>query len=1107
MIQVDSLVRAQNVSTGDSPHQDLGIGKVTQIADREAVVEYFCSIGQRIEKTLPLSSLSQVQLQRQTRCYIALDGQNWTSGRIYEWDDDNCQYLIDLPDKKTVFAPEKQIYVRCNIPIEDPIEILAMKGQDTPYFHERRFAFVKSLISQRAVSHGITGLISANIKLYPHQVEVVRRVLEDPIQKYLLADEVGLGKTIEAGAIVRQYLLDETQGKALVLVPQYLLEQWRKELETKFYISHFPDRVVLLAVEDVHKVNPKANINFLIIDEAHNVAAMASSTEATQQQCFERCKNLAHKSDRLLLLSATPVVNHEQDFLAMLHLLDPTTYKLDDLEGFRVRVTKSQEIGRILLAFKEGVEPAVIKANLEQLGNQFAEDEYLLQLALEVQNNLEAKNAKIDKSIVAIRTHISDTYRLHRRMLRNRRASVEDVIFDRNITPKVEYDLDERSYDVHELIEEWRKSAPNEQQYRSIFLLIFRGAGTWLGILEQLITARLQSTSSPELIREFGRESIGVLTKTAKFAGEEAILQSLLKLIKQPSEDGDRIELLKIVLLYSLSDRFKLQSFKGNLPRLLEEVQRRIKRPIPGDTLPKVVVFTSYTQVGAEIYRSLTDSFGQGTVANHLLGKTRAEVEKSFNQFQKDPNCFILVCDSSGEEGRNLQFADWMIHFDLPWSPNRLEQRIGRIDRIGRSLQVDFTVFAGSDLDDSLHDAWYRLLKDGFNIFGQSIASLQFYVDSKLSTLEETLLNSGANGLAEATIQIQQEITSEQAKINEQNALDEIDAFDENASQYFQHLDDYDARHQEIQRGTEDWICDALRFKPITNPNISGVKRYKPIDKTLIAADDMSRIFAGALEEFGTFDRRIANQHPNVKLHRIGEELVDALSSYIHWDDRGQAFAMWRVEETYNAKEGEEWFGFRFNYTIETDLAKYTENSTKFKALQRRADGLFPPIVESLFIDARQEPMQVVEDKALLNILQRPYLSKGLRNRDFNIAKNRLSILDNFVDANKWQDFCRQARSTSLELLNQRPAFVKLCEQSALRAEQKLGQRLQQLRLRLNRFTKQGQSHILLAKELHNETILNQAIIEGIRNPQIRLDSVGFIIVSGRTPAQFDEDD
>ncbi|PHM10117.1 protein DpdE [Nostoc sp. 'Peltigera malacea cyanobiont' DB3992] len=1096
MIILGSLVRSQNNS--------LGIGKVIDISDTQASVEYFCSVGQRIEKSLPLSSLYQLKLERQTRCYIYPESQEaWLIGRIYEWDEELYQYRIDLPDKKTIAVNEEQVYVRCNLPQADPIETLAMKGQETPYFHDRRFAFVKCLILQRAVSRGMTGLISANIKLYPHQVEVVRRVLEDPIQRYLLADEVGLGKTIEAGAILRQYLLDEPSGRAVVLVPQYLLQQWQQELENKFYISHFPKRVAVLAVEDIHKINPKANIGLLILDEAHHIAAMATSSDAAVRQRFETCKNIAHKSDRLLLLSATPVLNHEQDFLAMLHLLDPATYQLDDLAGFRERVVKRQEIGRILLSFKEGANPFVLKTNLKNLRNLFPEDKYLLELADNLENSLQAKAGDIVEIVREIRTHISDTYRLHRRMLRNRRASVEDVIFDRNITLRTEYDLDERSPDIHELIEEWRDVALDNKQYHHIFLLFFRASGTWLGILKQVIQARLSGVSTAELIQEFGADSVRILTETPKFTGEAEILQSLLRIIEQPSEDGDRLELLQTVILYQLCEPLKVQSLKFNLPKLLAEVQQRLKRPIPGDSLPKIVIFTSFVQTCAEIVHYLSDRFGEGTIVSHQVGQTPSQVEKNLNRFKQNRECFILVCDSSGEEGRNLQFANYMIYFDLPWSPNRLEQRIGRIDRIGRLLKVEFTVFAGVDLPDSLHDAWYRLLKEGFNIFRQSIASLQFYVDEKLPVLAEILFKSGANGLLESIEVIQKEIEQEQVKISEQNALDEIDALDENATQYFQALDDYDARHQEIQQVTEDWISDALRFQPITNPNLSALKRYKPTGNTLIPANDLSSNFAGVLEEFGTFNRSIANQQPGVKLYRIGEKFVDALSSYIHWDDRGQAFAMWRVEETWDSGEGEEWYGFRFNYVIETNLT----NSTKDKTLQRRVDGLFAPIVESVFIDARYEPMCAVEDETLLNILQRPYKGKGSKCRDYNLAKSRLSILDNFIESSSWQEFCYQARSTSLELLGQRPKFITLCENSAIRAEQKLGKRLDQLRLRLNRLTNQERIYNkVLEQELNNETALSQVIIEGIRHPTIHLDSVGFIIVSGRPPVKSEED-
>jgi ATP-dependent helicase HepA len=782
MIKLGLLVQSQN--------NYLGVGKVTEISDVNAIVEYFCSIGQRLQKTLPLNSLSQIRLEPQARCYIKSQSQDkWIVGRVFLWDEDTEMYQIDLPDKKTAIASEEEIYVRCNLPNTDPIETLAMKGHETPYFHDKRLAFVKSLIQQRAVSRGMTGLISANINLYPHQVEVVRRVLEDPIQRYLLADEVGLGKTIEAGAILRQFLLDEPKKGAAVIVPQYLLKQWRTELENKFYISHFGKRVAVLAVEDIHKINLKAKIGCLILDEAHHIAAMATSKDAEVRQRFQTCKELAHKSDRLLLLSATPVLNHEQDFLTMLHLLDPTTYKLGDLVGFRAKIESRQEIGKVLLSFKEDAEPLVLKSNLQQLRNLFAEDEYLLKLADDLEN-LPANSTQQEQIVQAIRVHISDTYRLHRRMLRNRRAAVEDVIFDRNFTPKEEYDLDERSLDIHELLNQWRSVAPGEKQYQRIFLLLFLASGTWLGILEQVITARLTGKPHPLFIHEFKEDDIHLLTTTAKFSGEEEILQSLLKIIRQPQEDGQRTENLKTVLLNQLGTYFKIPAnIRKNQNEFITRIQQRIKRPITGDILPKFIVFTSFVQTCGEIARYLSDTFGVDTVASHQFGESPDKVEEGLNRFKNNPNCFILVCDRSGEEGLNLQFADWLIHFDLPWSPNQLEQRIGRLDRIGSKIGIQSSALIGPYLPDSPHNAWYKVLKDGFGIFQQSIASLQFYVDEKLAELEAVLFKSGAAGLLEMISPIQEQIEAEIVKISEQNTLDEIDANDEIATQYFQDLD------------------------------------------------------------------------------------------------------------------------------------------------------------------------------------------------------------------------------------------------------------------------------------------------------------------------------
>ncbi|MBD2194286.1 MULTISPECIES: protein DpdE [Calothrix] len=1090
MIKLGSLVKSSNNS--------LGIGKVIDNSHSEILVEYFCSPGQRLQKALPLNSLSYAKLQQQTRCYIKLKNQEkWIIGRIFAWDEDSEKYQIDLPDKKTVIINEQDIYVRCNLAVKDSIETLAIKGQETPYLYDRRFALLKSLVQQRAVSRGMTGLISANINLYPHQVEVVRRVLEDANQRYLLADEGGLGKTIEAGIILRQYLLDEPKKGAVVVVPPHLLPQWRQELEQKFYISHFPKRVAVLSFDDVHKINPKASVGLLIIDEAQQVAAMATSLETAVRQRFEAYKNLAHRSERLILLSTNPDISNEKELPILLYLLEPETYKLNDLAGFREKIKKHQILGKIIFSLKKEADALNVKTNLEQLQNLLPEDKYLLSLIKDWQKSQQ------ETIIQTICQHVSDTYSLSRQILCNRRANVPDAIFNRQITPKEEYDLDERSYDIHEIIEKWRTAAPHQPEYQRIFLLLFLAAGTWLGILEQVIAARLSGIRNPELIKEFGNDDGNILTQTAKFPGENELLMSLRQIISQPSEDGDRIELLKIIILYRLSEILGLQSYRSNIKQLGERVKQRIQRPIPGDYLPKIVIFTGFKQSCTEIVRTLSQIFGTASVTSQQSEQNPAQAEKNLAQFQTNSSCFILVCDSTAEIGHNFQFIDWMINFDLPWLPKQLEQRISRIDRIGRSSEINFTVLVGVDLEESLHSAWYNLLKNGLAIFNQSITSFQPYITQKLPELETTLFHGGASGLLQTTESIQQEISQVEINISAENALAEIN-LSESENSYFAALDDYDSQHLEIKRALEGWIDQALHFKSIYSPELPDVKSYQPIKQTLVSADEFQNYFANSnIDKLGTYNRRVANQNSQLKLFRVGEGLVDAICNYLKWDDRGHAFAIWRQDTSWNASQQKEWFGFRCNYLVEANLkavkqilAEHQQDNSQFNSWKRWIEGFFPPIIESIFIDAGSELLSTVTDESLLTILQRPY-SKDKTNKlgqDYNLAKERIEVLDNFIPADNWQNICYQVRDTARQLLSERPDFQELCTTAATIAEEKLAQRVEQLRLQLN----QQPGNSTLTDELKIVTAISTAIIDGIRQPEMQLDSAGFIVVSGQ---------
>jgi ATP-dependent helicase HepA len=817
------------------------------------------------------------------------------------------------------------------------------------------------------------------------------------------------------------------------------------------------------------------------------------------------------------LLSATPVIGREQDFLTMLHLLDPTTYRVEDLESFKAQVHNRQEIGRTLLDFRETTQPAVLQTKLAQLRTLFAKDDYLIALAKELEKSLKTKETEEKSRLIrTIRTHVRDTYRLHRRILRNRRDAVEDVIFDRDTVPKAEYDLnDEQWSEIQTVLDKWRAAAPKSSEYQRIFLLFFRASGTWLNVLERVIKARLQKKSSPELDREFGQSDTAILTKTALFSEERELLETLLNTVSKVEEGFDRLGLLRIAILRFLAVALKVpREYHSNPRDLLSRIQQQIKRPIPGERFPKIAIFTSFTTTCQEIAENLAKIFGKKAIASHDMTKSADDVEASLQRFKTEPHCFVLVCDRSAETGVNLQFIDWLVHFDLPWFPNQLEQRLSRVDRIGSKMGVQFCLFAGPDMPDSPHEAWFQVLKNGFDIFNKSIASLQFYAETKLITLEEKLFTEGAKGLSSELEAIKTEIEQEKIKIDEQYALDEIDTLDDSASQYFESLDNCDARHKEMQRAAEGWLCQALHFKQIEHPSISGLVRYQPTQKTLIPSKDLTTQLVPYCQQYGSYNRRIAHQNTDVVLYRTGEGLIDALGAYVRWDDRGQAFAMWRHDESWDAAEGKEWFGFQFNYSIQTDVqpaaqilqAQNIENYN-LKALQRRADALFLPIFETVYVDARSEQMSLVEEAEVLAILQRGYKGKGGPNRDYNLSKNRTSLIDNFVDSLDWDDFCQKGRVVSEELLRGREAFVEMCNNSATSAAIQLKNRVNQLQLRLNRLSKSEQLlESVLADEISTESLLSQAVLAGIRHPHLTLESVGFIVISGRAPVKSEDE-
>ena len=284
--------------------QNRGIGKLEEDHGDTWSVTVFRSIIRSEILQFPAAALRRAYLSPQTRVYVR-DEERFRVGRVTDFllnENGLVDYEVRFPNGRRADFSELLLFLRPWSAPDDPAEVLASGGAESQFLHDRRQVAVQPLLNLRGAAQGMTALISAGIELAAHQVAAVRRVLTDPVQRYLLADEVGLGKTIEAGLIIRQHLIDNPETRVTVVVPAHLCMQWRHELTTKLRLDQFGDTIDVIAHDDLARVHCVPDI--LVVDEAHHLVGVEAGPFATSAA---RLRVLAGESPVLLLLSsATP---------------------------------------------------------------------------------------------------------------------------------------------------------------------------------------------------------------------------------------------------------------------------------------------------------------------------------------------------------------------------------------------------------------------------------------------------------------------------------------------------------------------------------------------------------------------------------------------------------------------------------------------------------------------------------------------------------------------------------------------------------------------------------------------------------------------------------
>ena len=215
--------RTKSLRRGDlllSSDNRFGPGKLVAREGDRLVLEFFDSPGQapsdRYREAVSRASLTRLRLSPELRVYWQDVNHRWRSGRIIEANEHNDIYVRG--HEWEGFVPEERLHVRWDKPLADPVGFAEAGLLESPMLAELRLPFLRSILEQRSATHGMRAALSSCIELHRHQVETAWRVLQDPVQRYLLADEVGLGKTIEAGIVIRQAALGRA-GNAHTVCP------------------------------------------------------------------------------------------------------------------------------------------------------------------------------------------------------------------------------------------------------------------------------------------------------------------------------------------------------------------------------------------------------------------------------------------------------------------------------------------------------------------------------------------------------------------------------------------------------------------------------------------------------------------------------------------------------------------------------------------------------------------------------------------------------------------------------------------------------------------------------------------------------------------------
>ena len=619
------------------------------------------------------------------------------------------------------------------------------------------------------------GEATSGIEPWPHQLRTYQRLWQGWPPRLLIADEVGLGKTITAGMMLRQAVLSGRARRVLVLAPKAVLRQWQVELREKFNLS-WPiydghklswyrgpanreegDRAVardrwhrepfVIASSQLMRRRERTPElleqgepwDLVVLDEAHHARrrGVGGAKERGPNQLLRLMQGLRERTNAMLLLTATPMQVHPVEVWDLLNLLGlPSSWDAASFVTFFDRAgagnPSPDDFEWLAARFRE-VEAHFGQTSLEEAvrcvpgGSKLATRKVLAALrdeARTMRRKLSSERRRAALRLMLTQTPVARLIARHTRELLRRyfkAGKISTPIATREVED-VFVEMSPAERDIYEMVEDYisstyQRAAGAERNAVGFIMTVYRKrVASSFAALARTLGTRLAGLEDTEEAHQRHEDDAPDDVGT-----EEAL-------------DADEAEALAREAL-KLEERTEIDHLLGEVERLptdtkAEKLVEKLAE-LRGGGFGQAMVFTQFTDtmdfLRAELLRRgglrVLCYSGRGGERPSQDGTwsriSREEAKRVFSEGQAD----VLVCTDAAAEGLNFQFCGALVNYDMPWNPMRVEQRIGRIDRLGQRYEQIRIV--NLHYDDTVETDVYRALRQRIGLFTKFVGRLQ----------------------------------------------------------------------------------------------------------------------------------------------------------------------------------------------------------------------------------------------------------------------------------------------------------------------------------------------------------------------------------------------